>query len=116
MATCIASIGTAGGEAQQTEIRQLLKELELKKAKLNELKVSSMGTATMPQLDKVLQCPCTVVAAGRTSLQCAAYASTRTSDAAPANNTHICLCWCTWHMSPNSCLSTAASSSQEMLQ
>lgn len=29
--------GTAGGEAQQADITQLLKELELKKAKLNEL-------------------------------------------------------------------------------
>jgi hypothetical protein len=33
--------GTAGGEAQQADIRQLLKELELKKAKLNELKGES---------------------------------------------------------------------------
>jgi hypothetical protein len=33
--------GTAGGEAQQADIRQLLKELELKKSKLNELKGDS---------------------------------------------------------------------------
>jgi hypothetical protein len=33
--------GTAGGEAQQSDIRQLLRELELKKAKLNELKGES---------------------------------------------------------------------------
>eukprot|EP00879_Flechtneria_rotunda_P017327 GHRR01018151.1.p1 GENE.GHRR01018151.1~~GHRR01018151.1.p1 ORF type:complete len:898 (+),score=438.17 GHRR01018151.1:161-2854(+) len=36
-----AEAGTAGGEAQQADIRQLLKELELKKAKLNELKGES---------------------------------------------------------------------------
>ncbi|KAF8062960.1 hypothetical protein HT031_003799 [Scenedesmus sp. PABB004] len=36
-----AEAGTAGGEAQQADIRQLLKELELKKAKLNELKGDS---------------------------------------------------------------------------
>jgi ATP-dependent protease ClpP protease subunit len=36
--------GTAGGEAQQADIRQLLKELELKKAKLNELKGDSRKT------------------------------------------------------------------------
>eukprot|EP00775_Hariotina_reticulata_P005882 gene5882-6123_t len=36
-----AESGTAGGEAQQADIRQLLKELELKKAKLNELKGES---------------------------------------------------------------------------
>jgi len=30
--------GIAGGEAQQTDIQQLLHELEVKKAKLNELK------------------------------------------------------------------------------
>lgn len=33
--------GTAGGEAQQADIRQLLTELELKKSKLNELKGES---------------------------------------------------------------------------
>jgi len=33
--------GTAGGEAQQADITQLLKELELKKAKLNELRGES---------------------------------------------------------------------------
>lgn len=33
--------GTAGGEAQQSDITQLLKELELKKAKLNELRGES---------------------------------------------------------------------------
>ena len=33
--------GTAGGEAQQADITQLLKELELKKAKLNELRGDS---------------------------------------------------------------------------
>lgn len=33
--------GTAGGEAQQADINQLLKELELKKAKLNELRGES---------------------------------------------------------------------------
>jgi uncharacterized membrane protein len=33
--------GSAGSEAQQADIRQLLKELELKKAKLNELKGQS---------------------------------------------------------------------------
>lgn len=37
-------VGTAGGEAQQADIRQLLKELELKKAKLNELKGESRKT------------------------------------------------------------------------
>jgi hypothetical protein len=31
------SAGTAGGEAQQADIQQLLRELEMKKAKLNEL-------------------------------------------------------------------------------
>lgn len=31
-------LGTAGGEAQQTDIKALRKELELKKAKLNELR------------------------------------------------------------------------------
>eukprot|EP00878_Enallax_costatus_P035713 GHUV01039918.1.p1 GENE.GHUV01039918.1~~GHUV01039918.1.p1 ORF type:complete len:245 (+),score=71.35 GHUV01039918.1:584-1318(+) len=36
-----SSTGTAGGEAQQADIKQLLKELELKKAKLNELKGES---------------------------------------------------------------------------
>lgn len=36
-----AHAGTAGGEAQQADIRQLLKELELKKAKLNELKTEA---------------------------------------------------------------------------
>jgi hypothetical protein len=35
------SAGTAGGEAQQADINQLLKELELKKAKLNELRGES---------------------------------------------------------------------------
>jgi hypothetical protein len=30
--------GTTGGEAQQSDIQQLLRELEMKKAKLNELK------------------------------------------------------------------------------
>ncbi|WIA19827.1 hypothetical protein OEZ85_005735 [Tetradesmus obliquus] len=39
-----AESGTAGGEAQQADIRQLLKELELKKAKLNELKGDSRKT------------------------------------------------------------------------
>lgn len=33
-----AQAGTAGGEAQQNDIRQLRRELELKKAKLNELR------------------------------------------------------------------------------
>eukprot|EP00877_Chromochloris_zofingiensis_P014096 jgi/Chrzof1/8940/Cz03g30020.t1 len=36
-----AEAGTAGGEAQQADIRQLLTELELKKSKLNELKGES---------------------------------------------------------------------------
>jgi cell division protein FtsB len=36
--------GTAGGEAQQADVRQLLKELEIKKAKLNELKGDSRKT------------------------------------------------------------------------
>lgn len=39
--TCCLPAGTAGGEAQQTDISQLLKELELKKAKLNELRGES---------------------------------------------------------------------------
>jgi hypothetical protein len=30
--------GTAGGEAQQNDIKSLRREIELKKAKLNELK------------------------------------------------------------------------------
>ena len=30
--------GTAGGEAQQADIRQLMRELEMKKTKLNEMK------------------------------------------------------------------------------
>lgn len=40
MLVCLLA-GTAGGEAQQADIKQLLKELELKKAKLNELKGES---------------------------------------------------------------------------
>eukprot|EP00882_Tetradesmus_deserticola_P013923 GHRQ01014789.1.p1 GENE.GHRQ01014789.1~~GHRQ01014789.1.p1 ORF type:complete len:353 (+),score=107.44 GHRQ01014789.1:1145-2203(+) len=43
-ATWHAPAGTAGGEAQQADIRQLLKELEMKKAKLNELKGDSRKT------------------------------------------------------------------------
>lgn len=38
--------GTAGGEAQQADITQLLKELELKKAKLNELRGESRRAET----------------------------------------------------------------------
>jgi len=37
IASAKAQSGTAGGEAQQNDIKQLRKELELKKAKLNEL-------------------------------------------------------------------------------
>jgi hypothetical protein len=40
-ATFVSPAGTAGGEAQQADITQLLKELELKKAKLNELRGDS---------------------------------------------------------------------------
>jgi hypothetical protein len=46
--------GTAGGEAQQTDIRSLRKEIELKKAKLNELReetkrwVASTSSDTWP--------------------------------------------------------------------
>lgn len=37
-AVCSISVaGTAGGEAQQTDIRSLRREIEVKKAKLNEL-------------------------------------------------------------------------------
>lgn len=36
--------GTAGGEGQQADIKQLLKELEVKKAKLNELKVGQTAS------------------------------------------------------------------------
>lgn len=42
-----AQIGTAGGEAQQADIRQLMKELELKKAKLNELREGSRANEGM---------------------------------------------------------------------
>lgn len=38
--------GTAGGEAQQADITQLLKELEMKKAKLNELRGESRKAET----------------------------------------------------------------------
>lgn len=35
---CIQYTGTAGGEAQQIDIKMLRKELELKKSKLNEMR------------------------------------------------------------------------------